>query len=58
LDLLENFEGLIYSLNFSQPFNTSDSTIDSMPGGVAYNHAPNYIDGAMFSDDYEYALYG
>lgn len=58
LDLLENVEGLIYSLNFSQPFNTNDSKIDSLPGGVAHNIAPNYIDGAMFSDDYEYALYG
>ncbi len=55
---LGNFEGLVYSLNFSSPFNTNDSQIAAQSGGAAHNIAPNYVDGAMFSDDYEFALYG
>jgi hypothetical protein len=58
MKIVGNFEGLIYSLNFSEPFNTSGSQIPSLSGDTAQNLSPNYLDGAMFSNDYEFALYG
>ncbi|KAI3317460.1 hypothetical protein HD806DRAFT_370474 [Xylariaceae sp. AK1471] len=57
--------GLIYTLNFSLPFNSSTnisnvlSTISKAPnGGAANNFAPNYYDGAMLANDNEFFLYG
>ncbi|KAK5624900.1 hypothetical protein RRF57_000616 [Xylaria bambusicola] len=57
--------GLIYTLNFSTPFNTSTNissilgTISKAPGGgVANNFAPNYYDGAMLANKLEFFLYG
>jgi hypothetical protein len=57
--------GLVYTLNFSTPFNTTQnvssilSTISKAPnGGAANNIAPNYYDGAMLANDNEWFLYG
>lgn len=57
----------MYLLNFSQPFNTSSNmsniftTISKAAGGaggLANNIGPNYVDGAMFVNDYEWFTYG
>ncbi|KAJ5455599.1 uncharacterized protein N7458_003863 [Penicillium daleae] len=58
-----NFQGYIYSLNLSTPFNTSSDFLTvldnaTIAGGTANNLAPNYIDGAMFSNQNEFYLYG
>ena len=52
---------LIYTLNFSQAFNTTANFSEIMrtdliqkPSGLA----PNYFDGAMLANDYEFFLYG
>ncbi|RWA10179.1 hypothetical protein EKO27_g4916 [Xylaria grammica] len=57
--------GIIYTLNFSIPFNSSTNvssifnTISKAPnGGAANNLAPNYYDGAMLANDFEFFLYG
>lgn len=57
--------GLVYTLNFSTPFNTSDNTSEILgtlskapSGGAANNFAPNYFDGAMLGNDHEWFLYG
>lgn len=57
--------GLVYTLNFSTPFNFSQnisqvlSTISKAPnGGNANNIAPNYFDGAMLANNEEWFLYG
>ncbi|KAF4637195.1 hypothetical protein G7Y89_g887 [Cudoniella acicularis] len=57
--------GLVYLLNFSTPFNTSSNissiftTISKAPnGGAANNIGPQYYDGAMFANDYEWYTYG
>ncbi|KAI1496657.1 hypothetical protein F5X99DRAFT_424377 [Biscogniauxia marginata] len=57
--------GLIYTLNFSTPFNSSTNissilgTISKAPnGGAANNFAPNYYDGAMLANNDEFFLYG
>ncbi|TGJ86882.1 hypothetical protein E0Z10_g1893 [Xylaria hypoxylon] len=57
--------GIIYTLNFSMPFNSSTNissifnTISKAPnGGAANNLAPNYYDGAMLANDSEFFLYG
>ncbi|KAF7890166.1 hypothetical protein EAF00_008482 [Botryotinia globosa] len=57
--------GLVYLLNFSTPFHTSDNissiftTISKAPnGGSASNLGPNYVDGAMFANDDEWYTYG
>ncbi|KAI1339499.1 hypothetical protein F5Y15DRAFT_382727 [Xylariaceae sp. FL0016] len=57
--------GLIYTLNFSVPFNSSTNvssifqTISKAPnGGAANNFGPNYYDGAMLANDDEFFLYG
>jgi len=57
--------GLVYTLNFSTPFKTSDNISDIMQtiskapaGGAANNIAPNYVDGGMFANDYEWITYG
>ncbi|RQM07977.1 hypothetical protein DH86_00000841, partial [Scytalidium sp. 3C] len=57
--------GLVYLLNFSTPFSTSDNissvmtTISKAPnGGAANNIGPNYYSGAMLANDYEWFTYG
>jgi len=58
--------GLIFSLNFSQPFKTSQNltalfhTLSKAAGGTgaANNIAPNYVDGALLANDDEFFLYG
>lgn len=57
--------GLVYTLNFSTPFNMSQNisaildAISKAPnGGAANNIAPNYYDGAMLGNDDEWFLYG
>ncbi|KAL7627382.1 hypothetical protein AAE478_001575 [Parahypoxylon ruwenzoriense] len=58
--------GLIYTFNFSTPFNASTNvstllgnTISKAPdGGAANNFGPNYIDGALLYNDDEFFLYG
>ncbi|EGY23744.1 kelch repeat protein [Verticillium dahliae VdLs.17] len=62
----ENPLGLMYTLNFSRPFQSSDNltalfgTISKARGGIgnANNDAPNYYDGAMFVNDAQLSLYG
>jgi hypothetical protein len=56
---------LIYSLNFSKPFNTTtnvseilDTTSKVGNGNNANNLAPNYYDGALLANDAEFFLYG
>jgi hypothetical protein len=64
LTLSENPDGLVYTLNFSIPFKTSDnfsdiiSTTTSAVAGTANNIAPNYLDGALLANDDEFFLYG
>jgi hypothetical protein len=57
--------GIIYTLNFSKPFNNTQNITTIMgqlskaPGGGAANNAsPNYLDGAMLANDGEFFLYG
>ncbi|KAL1846166.1 hypothetical protein VTK73DRAFT_346 [Phialemonium thermophilum] len=57
--------GLVYTLNFSVPFDTTQNitalfqTISKAPsGGNANNVAPTYYDGAMLANDDEWFLYG
>lgn len=55
--------GTIYYLNLSTPFNTSSDFMSilsntSVAGGAATNIAPNYVDGAMLSNENEFYLYG
>ncbi|KAH7391537.1 hypothetical protein BKA64DRAFT_107644 [Cadophora sp. MPI-SDFR-AT-0126] len=59
--------GLVYMLNFSTPFNTSQNfnltsiftTLSKASGGGAANNiGPQYYDGAMFANDYEWYTYG
>ncbi|APA13888.1 hypothetical protein SS1G_14009 [Sclerotinia sclerotiorum 1980 UF-70] len=57
--------GLVYLLNFNTSFHISDnvstifSTISKAPnGGSASNLGPNYVDGAMFANDFEWYTYG
>lgn len=57
--------GLVYTLNFSRPFSTSDNltsifgSISKVSAGTAAkNLAPNYVDGAMLGNDDEWFLYG
>jgi hypothetical protein len=58
---------LVYLLNFSTIFNTTESfnsttaftTISKAPnGGSANNIGPQYYDGSMFANDYEWVTYG
>ncbi|KAI9799472.1 MAG: hypothetical protein M1833_003994 [Piccolia ochrophora] len=56
-------EEFLYSINFTQPFRTSQNASDifrrvDKTAGAANNLAPNYIDGAMFANDNEFYLYG
>lgn len=57
--------GLVYLLNFSTPFNASSNfsslftTISKASGGGnANNVGPNYVDGGMLANDYEWFTYG
>ncbi|KAI1817509.1 hypothetical protein GGS20DRAFT_12177 [Poronia punctata] len=61
----DNPLGVMYTLNFSVPFNSSTNisdilgTISKAPnGGAANNIAPNYYDGAMLANDDQFYLYG
>ncbi|EGY20877.1 uncharacterized protein VDAG_02401 [Verticillium dahliae VdLs.17] len=62
----ENPLGLMYTLNFSRSFQSSDNltalfgTISKARGGIgnANNDAPNYYDGAMLVNDAQLSLYG
>ncbi|PNH39607.1 hypothetical protein VD0002_g10154, partial [Verticillium dahliae] len=62
----ENPLGLMYYLNFSRPFRSSDNltslfgTISKARGGTGNvnNDAPNYYDGAMLVNDAQLSLYG
>jgi hypothetical protein len=65
LTLQGNPLGLVYQLNFSTTFQTSDNisnvfttTSKAAGGGFANNVGPNYYDGAMFANDYEWWTYG
>lgn len=57
--------GIVYTLNFSRPFNTTQNITAIMGqlskaagGGAANNYGPNYLDGAMLANDAEFFLYG
>ena len=58
--------GLVYLLNFSTPFNTSQNisailtTVSKASGGSgdANNIGPQYLDGTMFANDFEWFTYG
>ncbi|KAG0649494.1 Kelch repeat-containing [Hyphodiscus hymeniophilus] len=58
--------GDVYLLNFSTPFNTSQNiseilgTISKASGGSgdANNIGPQYVDGTMFANDFEWFTYG
>ena len=60
----ENPLGLVFSLNFSTAFNTSQNltsiftyTSKASGGGAANNIGPNYEDGVMFANDYQWVTY-
>ena len=62
---IDNPLGLVFTLNFSTPFNSSQNlstifgTLSKAPnGGNANNFAPNYFDGAMLANDHQWFLYG
>jgi len=62
---IDNPLGLIYTLNFSRPFTTTDNltaifgTVSKVSAGsAAKNIAPNYVDGAMLGNNEEWFLYG
>lgn len=59
--------GLVYLLNFSTPFDASTgqnlskafTTISKAAnGGAANNIGPQYYDGTMFANDYDWIIYG
>ncbi|KAI1113781.1 hypothetical protein F5Y14DRAFT_199263 [Nemania sp. NC0429] len=56
----DNPQGFIYTLNFSIPFDSSTniSRILNTITKPANNLAPNYYDGALLANDYEFFLYG
>ncbi|RFU28470.1 hypothetical protein B7463_g7859, partial [Scytalidium lignicola] len=62
----DNPEGLVYMLNFSTPYHTTDNisnvltTFSKASGGTGHanNIGPNYFDGAMFANDFEWFTYG
>ncbi|KAI1470454.1 uncharacterized protein F4812DRAFT_267096 [Daldinia caldariorum] len=66
-DIDENSLSLIYTLNFSTPFNSSsnfseilthNSISKGLNGGSANNLAPNYHSGALLGNDHEFFTYG
>lgn len=57
--------GIVYLLNFSTPFSTSENISNifttmskASNGGSVNNIGPQYYDGAMFANDYEWFTYG
>ncbi|KUI57512.1 hypothetical protein VP1G_04800 [Cytospora mali] len=56
--------GLVYTLNFSTPFNMTQNissvfnTFSKVGSGAATNIAPNHFDGALLANDDEFFLYG
>lgn len=60
----ENSVGVVYTLNFSLPFNMSQNISalfqkqHKSGDGSANNDAPLYFDGAMLANDDDYFLYG
>ncbi|KAI0100832.1 hypothetical protein GGR51DRAFT_339544 [Nemania sp. FL0031] len=58
----DNPYGTVYTLNFSTPFNSSTNVTSILGpvaiGGAANNLLPNYYDGGMLANDYEFYLYG
>lgn len=57
---IDNPLGILYTLNFSIPFDsgTNISRILNTTQKPANNFAPNYYDGALLANDYEFFLYG
>lgn len=59
----DNLDGVIYTLNFSTPFNTTQNisailgTLET-GGGGANSRAPTYLDGALLGNDAHFCLYG
>ncbi|KAM0328248.1 hypothetical protein ACHAQA_005657 [Verticillium albo-atrum] len=67
VDSANNPMGLMFTLNFSQPFSTSDNLtalfniVSKARGGAGSNangDAPNFYDGALLSNDAELTLFG
>jgi hypothetical protein len=61
--LTDNRLGLIYTLNFTTPFNTTQNISAilgtlSTGGGDTNNRAPNYEDGALLANSAEFFLFG
>ncbi|KAI1379342.1 hypothetical protein F4677DRAFT_328479 [Hypoxylon crocopeplum] len=61
----DNPLGLIYTFNFSTPFNANtnfstvfNTTSKAPNGGAANNIAPNYYDGTLLANSDEFYLYG
>jgi hypothetical protein len=51
--------GLIYALDFSKAFNTSQNFSDALSTVFSSNViTPQYLSGAMLANDYEFFLYG
>ncbi len=65
LTVSDNPLGLVFTINFSIPFKTSQNSTTifgtiskGTSTGAVYNLAPNYYAGSMFANDYEFMLYG
>ncbi|KAK3307584.1 uncharacterized protein B0T15DRAFT_574343 [Chaetomium strumarium] len=57
----DNPLGLIYTLNLSTPFNTTQNIsaiLGTLEKGAGANLAPNYQDGALLGNNEEFFLYG
>lgn len=54
----ENKPGIVYTLNFSTPFNTSQNISAIFGQQIKGTATPLYYDGAMLANDDEYFLYG
>lgn len=53
-----NEPGIVFTLNFSTPFNTSQNISALFGQQIKGTTAPLYYDGAMLANDDEYFLYG
>ncbi|KAL4767762.1 hypothetical protein BDW60DRAFT_199269 [Aspergillus nidulans var. acristatus] len=64
VDATNNAEGLLYTLDLSQSFNTENDNLTALfdtfakAGGIGGNIAPTYRDGVMFANDNMFYLYG
>jgi hypothetical protein len=64
VDATNNAEGLLYTLDLSQSFNTENDNLTALfdtfakAGGIGGNIAPTYRDGVMFANDNMLYLYG